>query len=56
MESIALKPPQAGVIEDEVSTAYEEGHFYSVEVGEVVGANYKVVRKLACGGYSTVVG
>jgi hypothetical protein len=30
---IAFKPPRSGVIEDEVSTAYEEGDFYAVQVG-----------------------
>jgi serine/threonine-protein kinase SRPK3 len=54
MDLIAFKPPRAGAIEDEDPTAYEEGDFYPVRVGEVFGGNYKIIRKLGCGGYSTV--
>jgi serine/threonine-protein kinase SRPK3 len=54
MALIAFKPPEAGTIEDEEPINYEEGGFYPVQVGEVLGRNYKIVRKLGCGGYSTV--
>ena len=39
---------------EEFPTQYLTGGFHPVSVGDVYGSNYKVLRKLGCGAYSTV--
>ena len=39
---------------EECPTQYLTGGFYPVRLGDVYGSNYKVIRKLGCGAYSTV--
>ena len=51
----SLKPSEPEwVTKEEPVESYKPGGFHPVTVGDAIGPNYRIVRKLGWGAYSTV--